>query len=1345
MSVREIFTNNEYDLTCHNLEVVGDLTVDGNLGIIGTIQMDTLFISDTTNSTSETTGAFVVAGGMGIGKDLNVGGTLTATNIVYKSTEIITSTGESTSPSTGALITEGGLGVYKSLNVGTYGKIWNNTASTSTSTGAFNVVGGAGIGGNLNVGGSITGSYITPTTDSTSTSAGGFVVAGGLSVAKSIYASKLTLTGANISTSITTGDLVVSGGIGCSNNLYVSGNSSIGGSTTLHSVVVNSAMASTSTDSGALTIAGGTGIAGDLYVGGTIHGAGGGSFNPANIINLTNTTDSTNSITGALTTDGGLGVVKNANFGGIINVLNTTQATDTTTGSLLVSGGSSIQKDLYIGGNLFVNGTTNISARDINTTNWLLLNVLTTSQNLNVLARTGANNMTQLLINAGQYSTNLENFSINNMPRFIVYNDGQGNLNVFIQSPSADTTVQALLNDTQLTYIDYGSATYPTGYTGNYVFDTSNNAGFSSSDVFYLYNTTESASSSTGALIVQGGVGCLGLYTGSDGLTTSNGIGGYSQIYTDTSGNMNLTSSNSGLIITSSNLQMKYQRIDDLNVSKLNNAPIYCYGAISSLKKVGCVEGLWVNPCIYGTTSTSNSCYGGLSVNQGTQSLEISNVNGGTNIRNVPNYTFFLSGIQYTNTDYTNNNISISSSASTSGSLSIVNGYILMNTDGLTTTTLKYPTGNSVDGGQTGSMSCYFITNANYTNPPTNTVLIMQLFGSSANGSNKIQLYHFTSGYLKLQCIDQNGTQICDTQLVPFTPVAGTPYFISVDWDFTAGNTQVFLNGSQIGSTITTTGTRTFSINMISSCPSTASYSWGFVQIYTTKQYTTTYTPPVKTNYNLLTIPSTGGVQIFNNNTDTISGTITCGNDGSLYWNGTNLPGQFIPSQVIQITNTTNSSSGSTGALQVAGGFSVVKDVYLASTTVSTSASSGSLIVCGGLATKKPCSFGDYVQIYNNAGTGAGAILNNDGSGNLDLNVGSGVNIATVASYEWYASLSTSLTANYSENGSSLSATTTGSVSISGGKLLMSASASTCYWLTGGLGVDGTSSGCVNFKFTPLYTGSPSASIILFQLVNQTGNANRIQLYNTTSGTIKLSFYDNSATQIFDTTVYTWAQVNGIEYEFELDWSPSATRLFINGTQVGSTITTSIAGRTGTCARINLGNGGGGSCAWRQIQLYTDPQHTGNYTPIGVAGTIVSFNSNGVNITNNLVVGGTITGSGFPTYSTTTNAVTFTGPATMSGTLSCSLVGNVATICFPFDYVNFVTGAYFSAPAGSIPAGYRVGRVVQEFPIIIMNGQMTSGILAIFASGAIDVTTLQYGNFTSNCGFGFAVSYIVGF
>lgn len=161
--------------TTTNIEVGGAATV---VNINGTAQ-----------STSCTTGALVVDGGVGIAKDLFVcgdatisgdaainGGDLTSTattfNLLGQSTNInfgsnsqniivgsanstsdvtIIGTQDSTSCTTGALVINGGVGIAKNLNLCGILSINNTTQSTDCTTGALVIAGGVGIAKNLNV------------------------------------------------------------------------------------------------------------------------------------------------------------------------------------------------------------------------------------------------------------------------------------------------------------------------------------------------------------------------------------------------------------------------------------------------------------------------------------------------------------------------------------------------------------------------------------------------------------------------------------------------------------------------------------------------------------------------------------------------------------------------------------------------------------------------------------------------------------------------------------------------------------------------------------------------------------------------------------------------------------------------------------------------------------------------------------------------------------------------------------------------------------------------------------------------------------------------------------------
>jgi hypothetical protein len=210
----------------------------------------------------------------------------------------------------------------------------------------------------------------------TFTSSGIFAPIASLTTTGGLYVSKsVAIAGATASTTTTTGALLVAGGVG------IVGAVNAGGKIT---TTINTA--SLSTTSGALIVTGGAGIGGNMYIGGNLNIAGTSQFTSigltgtANVaaINVSGTTDSISSTTGALTVSGGVGITKSLTVGGNLNIAGTSQFTSigltgtanaaainvsgttdsisSTTGALTVSGGVGITKSLTVGGTVTTSG-----------------------------------------------------------------------------------------------------------------------------------------------------------------------------------------------------------------------------------------------------------------------------------------------------------------------------------------------------------------------------------------------------------------------------------------------------------------------------------------------------------------------------------------------------------------------------------------------------------------------------------------------------------------------------------------------------------------------------------------------------------------------------------------------------------------------------------------------------------------------------------------------------------------------------------------------------------------------------------------------------------------------------
>ena len=279
------------------VDIGGDARVAGRLDVFGNAE-----VHSTTTSTDHTTGAVVVAGGVGIGENLNVG----PAGITR-----LWNTTAATSATTGALIVDGGTGLSGNLYVGSGGvtRLLSNTAASDATTGALVVSGGTGIGGNLYVG------------------------SGGVT----------RLLSNTAASDATTGALVVSGGTGIGGNLYVGS----GGVTRLLS---NTAASDATT--GALVVSGGTGIGGNLYVG------------SSGVTRLLSNTAANNATSGALVVSGGTGIGGNlyVGSGGVTRLLSNTAASDAASGALVVTGGVGIGDDLYVNTDLDVHGTITVGA-----------------------------------------------------------------------------------------------------------------------------------------------------------------------------------------------------------------------------------------------------------------------------------------------------------------------------------------------------------------------------------------------------------------------------------------------------------------------------------------------------------------------------------------------------------------------------------------------------------------------------------------------------------------------------------------------------------------------------------------------------------------------------------------------------------------------------------------------------------------------------------------------------------------------------------------------------------------------------------------------------------------------
>lgn len=249
--------------------IQGGLTAS-NLLISGTTNLQGIVsINNTTTSTSTSTGALQVLGGVGVGDILNVNGNINSNGnlYVYENTSIrgylfagssveaaivplyVDPFSKTVHMGSSSVGTER-LNVQGNIYVTDKVKIVGTTDSTSVSTGSLIVNSGVGIGGNLNLGGyaniigssNLQGGLITTSINASSIYSSGTANIQGELTTNGIYNSNTTtlqgaltvnnsttisgvttITNTNNSTSVNSGALIVQGGLGLSNNMKNTG------------------------------------------------------------------------------------------------------------------------------------------------------------------------------------------------------------------------------------------------------------------------------------------------------------------------------------------------------------------------------------------------------------------------------------------------------------------------------------------------------------------------------------------------------------------------------------------------------------------------------------------------------------------------------------------------------------------------------------------------------------------------------------------------------------------------------------------------------------------------------------------------------------------------------------------------------------------------------------------------------------------------------------------------------------------------------------------------------------------------------------------------------------------
>jgi len=498
--------------------IYGSTTTAGILTLAGTNAntSGTVAITSTTAG-SVGSGAITVAGGAFI-----AGGLFIGSNLSISGNTINTSSGNLILSSTGIITTSS---IISSTN---------STGSTTSSNGALVITGGIGVGGtstfgnNLSIGGI---ARITNTTNSTDALTGALIVDGGVGINKDLYVTGIVrITDTTNSNSISSGALTVDGGIGMNGNLSIDGNiKNFGTSMTLEG----------GSNTSGLTIYGSSTTTGIITLSGN-------SVDTTGGVNITSTTSSTSVSTGALVVAGGVGISGTLNVGDItgttglvltattgtinssseISFTNSNIASSISSAALVITGGVGIGNNLIIGttatvpilyGSVSAPGGLTLRANSINNTGTVTIaSVLSITDSTNSVSKTSG----ALIVAGGVGITGSVNIGGNinfDAPSSSIIG-GTNALGLTISGSSTtlgrlilcgtqgDTTgsVQIISSTTSVTtssgalIVDGG-----VGIGGNIrIGSTATIAGITN-----ITNSTSSISTSTGALVVAGGIG----------------------------------------------------------------------------------------------------------------------------------------------------------------------------------------------------------------------------------------------------------------------------------------------------------------------------------------------------------------------------------------------------------------------------------------------------------------------------------------------------------------------------------------------------------------------------------------------------------------------------------------------------------------------------------------------------------------------------------------------------------------------------------------------------------------------------------------------------------------------
>jgi len=200
----------------------------------------------------------------------------------------------------------------------------------------------------------------------------------------------------------------------------------------------------------------------------------------------------------------------------------------------------------------------------------------------------------------------------------------------------------------------------------------------------------------------------------------------------------------------------------------------------------------------------------------------------------------------------------------------------------------------------------------------------------------------------------------------------------------------------------------------------------------------------------------------------------------------------------------------------------------------------------------------------------------------------------------FYASYDTDVNATWGDG--DLEGIAVGGASVEGGKLNLTYEDVRYVDYDAVDNADSQQVGAIRFTLTPGYTDNPPTTKVFLSIgKDNVSNNNLMQIQQQNNGNLRFVMYDKDAVlQVLQDTPYGFVEGNEYEIEFNWDLTTGASRIFVDGVQLGAT-ETSTGIRDGDINFLRVGSNGAGS-GTSDFQIsdflyFSSVKHTSGYTP----------------------------------------------------------------------------------------------------------------------------------------------------